>query len=1495
MITNDEIQLSKMSYTDKDFASIYPDLLDLAKQLTNKWDPSLSNESDPGVVLLKEGAFIADHNNYNIDKNVLENFLPSATQDRSVRNLMEINGYTPRYYVSATGNLNFTFHIEDLTNFIGFTIPAYTLVVTNNDEDIAYTQVEDLNINNVGVNASCKFMEGTLNQLTVNNEGAILLENLDEYNRVYFPDPYVAENGVFIYNKGNNPSDLWKRNNYLLTQPIGSKVYKVDFDSRVNLPYVEFPGDIANIIGNGLIIKYISTSGTLGNVNRNELIKIKSPTTFYVDRMDLDVNLNESFTVSNPSSIKNGKDPETINEMYQSFKRIVGTFDTLVTRRDYSNAIFGLRDSYDENYVSNDVVTDIKTDYNNAINILTYDEYGAYYENASLNTGDGIYRYNFVTSQQNPVPGNIYISNTGALLYNGNEWTPIQELSYRDFVTASESMAPYDLCIHALRAFSMADYSDSSPGDALNLSFTPADRVTVETIKSALNDYKCINHVFRDLKGKEIFCFKNYVPLNITIIPYSKINSEVDKNEIIENIYRALSEHFNAREVEFGEELNYDEVVDVLLNADSRIKNIRLEDFQYEPHVMYADGTETELYYSKELLVDLIAKNVLAGRMCLFNFDESFTYGYGQVNTDLFGDVARITTETNIPVVPPESTSTIEVPETIESEPTSFGEVGADIVYLSVIDPATRNMVSASELTNGSTSVIEIMPGQSYTITGNYLVRVEYDVVTGDDTSEPTILDVAQSVENQVTVDIKNIGDTSEGNIYYRGDGIGADAIPAGSLKIIKNNISPNAVVEQYDFQYTLKDNEFIEIAYPNYHSSIIYPTYCNYRFISGLNTTVFANTDYTLEQSEYLYIMYTKDNVEQSITYGPGTVINTTFNLSPTGTFGARKKFGTNGTEMIFGSLSAGQQIAIREKLETNLQNTNTPCYWIRNNNGNVLFKETEVDNLGKEGYSWVILNSGEYFIYSNTTLDYMVILGAGTKISRSLNDGTQWAISTVPINIESINNNGFNSNINWQYKDFSQNSLTFQEMNLVVVGSGDTVSIANWSDKPSALNNEWSTCAGVITYTNNENTSVLKQLNTEDGYLVRSRLDLVTDNYNGQRLYSGNGSTQSITLTYYDEETGSIREEVISPVPASSESSDEVNTLYLQSSIPMDSVGGENINIELLTANNTLNFMSYDLVKPVLITGDLVPMAATDPIVESYFYYLDNYSGSLIKVKGEDLLEAFPGATTFGDIDIYTYYSESEATEKYHELTSIDGKYVVTMREAGRLEFPFSYENTFSTYDEDVREYILPIFLVTDDGGVPVTARFEQVGIENTIEPIYIMEYNKGEPTETVTLDTNNLYLLTPVISSGLESSEIDSSEAQPIETINVKANMKLILEWNSVPDSTEIITVYEPKIATGINSNLGIVDNSITLHDVLGRIDDLVSNSSKPNVKPYYINEPEPSVAIQDPDIFNPNIFWDKNNVANIITIPQIIIPSENIDIIKSMKGYSLKGKK
>ena len=64
---NNNNPLTNQSYINKDFQTIYPELLDLVKKLTYKWDPTISNESDPGVLLIKLNAIIADKNNYNIE------------------------------------------------------------------------------------------------------------------------------------------------------------------------------------------------------------------------------------------------------------------------------------------------------------------------------------------------------------------------------------------------------------------------------------------------------------------------------------------------------------------------------------------------------------------------------------------------------------------------------------------------------------------------------------------------------------------------------------------------------------------------------------------------------------------------------------------------------------------------------------------------------------------------------------------------------------------------------------------------------------------------------------------------------------------------------------------------------------------------------------------------------------------------------------------------------------------------------------------------------------------------------------------------------------------------------------------------------------------------------------------------------------------------------------------------------------------------------------
>ena len=84
-MASSDLKLSDTSYTNKEFQEIYPELLDKAKELSYKWDPTVSNESDPGVTLIKEIAIALDKINYASDKNAMETMPLSVTQERTAR------------------------------------------------------------------------------------------------------------------------------------------------------------------------------------------------------------------------------------------------------------------------------------------------------------------------------------------------------------------------------------------------------------------------------------------------------------------------------------------------------------------------------------------------------------------------------------------------------------------------------------------------------------------------------------------------------------------------------------------------------------------------------------------------------------------------------------------------------------------------------------------------------------------------------------------------------------------------------------------------------------------------------------------------------------------------------------------------------------------------------------------------------------------------------------------------------------------------------------------------------------------------------------------------------------------------------------------------------------------------------------------------------------------------------------------------------------------
>lgn len=604
------------TYLNKDFVSIYTELLDLVKVLTNKWDPSLSNESDPGVVLLKLGALLSDKNMYNLDKNILEMFPQTVSQYGNARRIYDILGYNMKWYTSATTTVNFTYTGSDAvlsdSSDTSVVLQPLQTMISDDSGEIVYTLLDPVVLNTSQRTGSAECIQGVVKDYEVNGVSLITLDNLDAYNRIYFDESLIAQNGVFIANDNGTSTSLnyigdWSRVDNLESNSLNSKIFKFGVTSD-NICFIEFPQDIANLIGGGLRIKYIVTTGASGNISANTL------TTFYSsdisilkissDGTEERVSVSDDINIVNAYSTTNGADYESLEEAYDNYKKVIGTFNTLVTCKDYESAIYNILDTTGRNYaVSNIVVSDRTNDINNSSYIISKT-----------------------------------INDT------------------KEKVLYSSGMDAFSIGIYAL-----APMSNITNAYYFNKSFsvnTSGDYIKFNTDRG-IPSYKCIQHDYIDTTPvlAQPYIYKNCYKLTGTVATYYKVSS-ADALDIENNIRLALYKAFNARNVEFGVEPSYDLIVETIKSADSRIKYVMLNPPQYVVKVMYSNdqigSVDNALSMTADMQVELLAKMITAGNIQLFKFDENFDYDFGQTNVSILpGEGKKITSITTQTAITP--------------------------------------------------------------------------------------------------------------------------------------------------------------------------------------------------------------------------------------------------------------------------------------------------------------------------------------------------------------------------------------------------------------------------------------------------------------------------------------------------------------------------------------------------------------------------------------------------------------------------------------------------------------------------------------------------------------------------------------------------------------------------------------------------------------------------------------------------------------------------
>ena len=1014
-----ELKLSNTSFTNKDFQTAYPELLQLAKDLSYNWDPTISNESDPGVVLIKELAITIDKINYNADKNALENFPLSVTQEKFARQIFTLGGYFPKWYRSAVSNIQLVWQ-GDIEKDVVVTLPLFT-EIKDSEDNYRYTiigqPIFDLEQNICQTTA----IEGTCVHLEINNSTTITLDCLDSNNRIYINDYNIAQNGIYISNiiDGTPSLNFWKQVDNLAVAAAGESNYSFGIDPVRSLCYIEFPDDISTLIGDGLAIYYILSSGINGNVPINRLTQFSSDsvvgTRNQPDENNLvSINLNsENVSIFNTGLTFSGKNPESIDEAYNNYRKTIGTFDTLVTLRDYSNAIYGTEQ------VSNDFVCDRTNDIQLSYKICTSSNNISYYE----------YEIEPDSTNEQYVKTDVIplVSDINRLYLETDQKPAINEfnlkiyaLNYNDIIT---SKFDYD--------YTFQIYADRDPsvlGSGLY------------NLVQLLNDKKCISHEFSKIEENKMCLLKNKYIISCRILTTANY-TDLQKSDIKNNIITSLYQQLNARKIEFGENIEYESLYDIILESDLRIKNLMLDNIEYETYAVYYDDGSTgadagwkEICVSDEL-------SYIKGYYNNNNFYDSNTLSCKDTidATDLGTNLTVVWNSDHFVTEVINEGFTLPAIHTFTYNSTSElwthevdGEVAASDIttatlgtnYGIVITVGAGGSISNGASISLTTTYVGYLEGTTQTM---YLDIPTNNIYYFDNTSVAQPFKLYSTYRNPFRVEIvaKNIlqGVTpflveKDSAYTYRlnqyDNKTYDDTYSSISSKTTKRFEFLNGNISSTQ---TLEGNEILQFYKPSLVDEVNYGSYVKYEFYkTGSDPDFFieANSSYILSGDEYIIFFFKEsDNDVQykAIKYIAGTIIKPSFNLyySDTNNYAhdSRFVFGAGQTsaqiyltanestnlakDNVIKYLTSANQVTVQKIGQISLDSTSAYYYFITNVVVNIDGKSKYVMNLipvnrttatGNRIFYQYMLDENEYFIYTNKNQTMLEIYGSGTKI---------------------------------------------------------------------------------------------------------------------------------------------------------------------------------------------------------------------------------------------------------------------------------------------------------------------------------------------------------------------------------------------------------------------------------------------------------------------------------------------------------------------------------
>lgn len=361
-------------YTSRDYESIMQDFWELVPKLTELWKPEAS--ADPGVVLGKYLANVADMLGVNLDWLANEIFAPSVSQRKNAEKIFSLIGYDLGWYTAARTEITFTNPSkEDVIKLdFGFNGGNFATVSTNTDitgqsRVITYNILPNTNKYGAKDTRSKRKIASDLvrvfdeSDLVVLQPGesvtrvgiegelrwiAVSVKELKQNNLIVtLPSQHIDTTAIWVRARNNT--------GYLTTQWIQCSNpaefvtpeprFAVTYDSYSNaqIKVSNYLNSLQNYEDNDLVIYWIDCSGVIGCVNENVLggftpaiISNSDVNSVSDESGDLAIsNLSNTVEIPHTHAVA-GRSPETAKEAYYNSRNYINTFDSLVTLPDFN-------------------------------------------------------------------------------------------------------------------------------------------------------------------------------------------------------------------------------------------------------------------------------------------------------------------------------------------------------------------------------------------------------------------------------------------------------------------------------------------------------------------------------------------------------------------------------------------------------------------------------------------------------------------------------------------------------------------------------------------------------------------------------------------------------------------------------------------------------------------------------------------------------------------------------------------------------------------------------------------------------------------------------------------------------------------------------------------------------------------------------------------------------------------------------------------------------